>query len=69
MQTLKQILDHIYQNGLTEKDCAAIIRKIYRHLSDSCFEYAPSPEQQNILDQLLKLADKTETFFDTQVKP
>lgn len=60
---LKQILDAIYQGGTDTKDCAEMIRQIYRRLDDGFFENPPSPGQKLVLQMLLTLADEVEGFF------
>jgi hypothetical protein len=61
---LANVLKEIYEGGLDNKDDAMIIRKIHQALEDMFFEEPPSHEQQLVLRDLLKLADRVEKFFD-----
>lgn len=62
---VQEIIDSVYAHtpGLSEADCAAMIRQVARRLEDMFYDNAPSISQAKTIKALLSIADQVEAFF------
>lgn len=62
-QNVANVLKEICEGDMSEQDFAMIIRKIQQTMNDGLGVLPPTPEQEIILNHLLKLADQVKRFF------